>query len=159
MILVTSAYAPDSGIFSYYRYAPIVLYNIRYTTVAQWIAAELCRNFGAEQALETVMSNATRYTLAAITDTIPGYDPEYWQAICRDIAMVGTRAKYTQHASLQSALVATGTEPVVYACVDLLWGTGLMEFDSRIQNPQEWPGLHLFGSVLQQIRMELTANG
>jgi len=80
----------------------------------------------------------------------------YIRSVTGSMMRRGLRAKFQQNPELMEKLLATGNM-VLAECAprDKIWGIGLAEDDARIQDPQQWKGQNLLGTVLMEVRSDL----
>lgn len=87
---------------------------------------------------------------------VRGFDDDVWSGAREDIVLDGNRAKFGQNPGLAKRL--TSTEGTILAEAnprDQIWGIGLAEDDPRAQDPGQWRGLNLLGTILMEVRREL----
>ncbi|WP_319939330.1 NADAR family protein [Xenorhabdus littoralis] len=87
---------------------------------------------------------------------IGGFNQSIWDEYRLKIVIEGNLAKFSQNKSLAEFLLNTGDKILVEASpVDRIWGIGLSEDASNIQNPLTWDGLNLLGFALMAVREKL----
>lgn len=150
--------ASSKACFSQWFPSPFAVDGVRYATAEHWMMAAKARLFGDAEALATVLSNDDPAAAKKAGRGVRGYDEARWSACRFDLVVAGNRAKFSQHAALESFLLSTGDQVLVEASpVDAVWGIGLAAGDPRAHDPAQWAGLNLLGFALMDVRAELGA--
>lgn len=67
--------------------------------------------------------------------------------------MSGNQAKFLQNKELNEFLCNTGDQVLVEASPhDKIWGIGMEQSHSSVENPTKWRGLNLLGFALMVVR-------
>jgi ribA/ribD-fused uncharacterized protein len=94
----------------------------------------------------------------ALGRKVKGFDDAAWKRAREGIVRAGNHAKFTQNAELRELLLATrGTTLVEASPYDKIWGIGLAASDPRAQDPAQWRGQNLLGTILTALRDDLIA--
>ena len=89
---------------------------------------------------------------------IRGFNQQAWNDQAKSLCGPGLEAKFTQNEWLRKLLVSTGTDILVEACHDKVWGSGkpLFHLDCTDQNKWSTPGQPgILGELLMSIRNTL----
>jgi len=87
---------------------------------------------------------------------VRGFDPEKWNAECKDIMVPGLVSKFTQDSYSLTTLLDTGDSIIAEASpTDKIWGIGLSENDPKALDPKNWQGTNWLGEVLMRTRDEI----
>lgn len=120
-----------------------------------WRKAKL---FGAPNVAERILLAQTAKDCKALgrSHDIP-FNHEIWEANREQVYYEVLCDKF-RTPKLKSLLLGTGDKKIVEASpYDKIWGCGLAENDSRIENESLWPkgALNLLGKVLMRVRETL----
>jgi len=90
---------------------------------------------------------------------VKNFDPNKWDSHKYEIVLQGNTLKFSQNDKLKDFLIGTGETIIVEASpVDKIWGIGMAESNTKINNPQYWKGENLLGFALMETRDFLIAN-
>ncbi|MBO9713013.1 NADAR family protein [Sphingomonas sp.] len=147
-----------SGPFSQWHRSPFQLDGVLYNTAEQYMMAGKARLFGDEEMLARILAAEEPRDQKALGRRVRGFDGERWNATARDIVLVGSRAKFTQHRDLLQLLLRTeGTTLVEASPLDAIWGIGMAEDDPDARDRTKWRGTNWLGEVLTRLRDTLLA--
>lgn len=95
-------------------------------------------------------------TIKKLGRQVSNYDDAVWSRLRGPMMRRGLRAKFQQNPDFMEKLLATGNM-VLAECAprDMIWGIGLAVDDIGIQDPLQWKGMNLLGSVLMEVRSDL----
>ncbi len=113
-----------------------------------------------EIADKILMSNYNPKEVKRLGRQVKNYNDKEWDAVRASVMRTGLRLKFTQNEALKELLLSTGDKILVEASpYDRIWGAGIRENDSRISDPEKWPGKNLLGQLLMELREELRKEG
>lgn len=115
--------------------------------------AALFRDYGV---FFKILDTHDQSTIKKLGKQVSNYDDAVWSRLRGPMMRRGLRAKFQQNPELMEKLLATGNM-VLAECAprDKIWGIGLTVDDARIQDPQQWKGQNLLGTVLMEVRSDL----
>ncbi len=127
-----------------------------FTCAEQYMMYEKARLFGDEAMAGRILEATMPFDHKRMGQQVQGFDEDLWETHRMDIVLSGNRAKFGQNDGLAKKL--TRTDGSILAETnprDGIWGIGLSENDPRVQDPAQWNGLNLLGSILMEVRREL----
>ncbi|MDX7999297.1 NADAR family protein [Xenorhabdus sp. Reich] len=130
--------------------------GIAYASAEHYMMAEKARLFNDIGSMEKIINAKNPGAAKAFGREICGFNQSIWDECRLKIVIEGNLAKFSQNKSLAEFLLNTGDKILVEASpVDRIWGIGLSEDASNIQNPLTWDGLNLLGFALMAVREKL----
>lgn len=151
-------YAPDqeNGYLSNWYSCSFKYGRYTYSSAEQFMMAQkaaLFRDFGV---FFKILDTHDQSTIKKLGKQVSNYDDAVWSRLRGPMMRRGLRAKFQQNPELMEKLLATGNM-VLAECAprDKIWGIGLAVDDARIQDPQQWKGQNLLGTVLMEVRSDL----
>ena len=118
--------------------------------------AEKARLFGDKQILSKILTANSPGLAKSLGRQVNGFIPHIWDEHCFNIAINGNYAKFLQNSKLTDFILSTKQRILVEASpVDKIWGIGLSQDDSNIENPLMWRGKNLLGFALMNVRQQL----
>ncbi len=148
------------GPFSQWARSSFVVDGIGYGTAEQFMMAQKALLFEDREIFKKILATKNPAEQKALGRQIRGFNKEKWEAVCKDIVYKGNYAKFTQNKSFYNSLMETiGTELVEASPVDKIWGIGLGETDSRIQDKSQWQGTNWLGEIVTKVREDLIKEG
>ena len=146
----------DKSCFSQWYPAAFEVGEHRYATAEHYMMAQKALLFGDEAVFERVLQAAHLKEVKALGRQVRHYQQDVWEAQRFAIVKAANLAKFSQHADLQTFLLATGKQVLVEASpVDKIWGIGWAADHAHATQPQKWQGLNLLGFALMQVRAQL----
>lgn len=151
-------YAPnrENGYMSNWYSCSFKYGRYTYSSAEQFMMAQkaaLFRDFGV---FRKILNTHDQSTIKKLGKQVSNYDDAVWNRLRGPMMRRGLRAKFQQNPELMEKLLATG-KMVLAECAprDKIWGIGLAVDDARIQDPQQWNGQNLLGTVLMEVRSDL----
>lgn len=145
-------------ILSQWFLAPFTVDNIEYKTSEHWMMANKARLFGDHAVLQKIISADKPGEAKDLGRQIKNFDQLAWDQQKYEIVKSGNVHKFNQNQKLKEYLINTGDRVLVEASpVDTIWGIGLAQDSSKIENPHTWRGLNLLGFSLMETRDHLKA--
>jgi ribA/ribD-fused uncharacterized protein len=87
---------------------------------------------------------------------VRNFNATLWDNVKYSVVLSGNFYKFTQNDEMSKILLSTGDKIIVEASpLDKIWGVGLSEENSIIENPNYWKGKNLLGFALMEVRDEL----
>jgi len=130
--------------------------GISYNCAEQYMMYRKALLFNDTMSAERIMNAKHPRQQKKIGRGVEGYNDEKWNPVREQIVYDGNYSKFTQNRNLYEALIGTRETILVEASPhDCIWGVGLSEDDSRIQNPRLWQGKNLLGKILTRVREDL----
>jgi ribA/ribD-fused uncharacterized protein len=133
--------------------SPMVIENVRYNCVEQFMMAEKARLFSDFNCLRAIMAAPNPKNQKALGRKIRGFNDVEWEKVRYSIVLKGTLEKYKQNAELQQCLLETG-DAVFVECspYDGIWGIKMGREHPDVTNPSKWNGLNLLGKAITEAR-------
>lgn len=142
--------------FSQWYDSPFKVNGIQYLTAEHYMMHAKALLFNDNLAAQRVLSAKTPGEAKAIGREINHFDEQTWVAQRFNIVVEGNVAKFSSNAELSTFLLGTGDSVLVEASpVDKIWGIGLAQDCSYIEDPSKWKGLNLLGYALMEVRKRL----
>ena len=130
--------------------------GIVYKTAEHYMMAGKARLFNDAEILEKIVQTPTPNQVKALGRKVKNFDPKVWNEHKYEIVKQGNLLKFSQNNKYKDFLLSTGDKILVEASpYDTIWGIGMLETDSRAENPLLWNGENLLGFALMEVRDEL----
>lgn len=151
-------YAPDqeNGYLSNWYSCSFKYGRYTYSSAEQFMMAQKAALFRDYGVFFKILDTDDQSAIKKLGKQVSNYDDAVWNRLRGPMMRRGLRAKFQQNPGLMEKLLATGNM-VLAECAprDKIWGIGLAVDDRRIQDPQQWKGQNLLGTVLMQVRSDL----
>lgn len=151
-------YAPDqeNGYLSNWYPCSFKYGRYTYSSAEQFMMAQKAALFRDYGVFFKILDTHDQSTIKKLGKQVSNYDDAVWSCLRGPMMRRGLRAKFQQNPELMEKLLATGNM-VLAECAprDKIWGIGLAVDDARIQDPQQWKGQNLLGTVLMEVRSDL----
>lgn len=130
--------------------------GIVYKTAEHYMMAGKARLFNDAEILGKILQASTPNQVKALGRKVKNFDPNVWNEHKYEIVKQGNLLKFSQNNKYKDFLLSTGDKILVEASpYDTIWGIGMLETDSRAENPLLWDGKNLLGFALMEVRDEL----
>lgn len=130
--------------------------GIIYKTAEHYMMAGKARLFNDTETLEEILQAATPNQVKSLGRKVKNFDPKIWDEHKYEIVRKGNLLKFSQNKKFKDFLLSTNDKILVEASpYDKIWGIGMLETDSRAENPLLWNGENLLGFALMEVRDEL----
>jgi len=130
--------------------------GIIYKTAEHYMMAGKARLCNDAEAEEQILMADTPNQTKNLGRKVKNFDPKLWDEHKYQIVTQGNLLKFTQNQKFKDFLLSTGEKVLVEASpYDKIWGIGMLETDSRAENPLMWNGENLLGFALMEVRDEL----
>jgi len=140
-------------IFSQWFSAPFTVDGIEFKTSEHWMMANKASLFGDNDLYEKIINALKPGEVKELGRQIRNFDELTWNEHRYEIVKTGNVHKFQQNNKLKEYLSGTGDRVLVEASpVDNIWGIGLSQDSSNINNPNTWKGLNLLGFALMETR-------
>jgi ribA/ribD-fused uncharacterized protein len=131
--------------------------GIDYPTAEHWMMAEKARIFGDHKTENEIIKSSDAFAAKELGKKVRNYRESVWRSKRTDVVIKGNILKFSQNEKLKDFLINTGDSILVEASpYDYIWGVGLKETQSVINNPYMWKGLNLLGFSLMEVRDKIT---
>lgn len=139
--------------------APMIVDNVYYNCMEQYIMAEKARLFHDYDIEARIMAEYSQMTIKKLGRQVAGYVDSEWKAVRQQVSVKGNIAKFSQNNALGEYLLSTGDKIIVEASPkDTIWGIGLAEDSADAINPRRWRGENILGFALMEVREYLRDN-
>ncbi|GEN68710.1 NADAR family protein [Chryseobacterium rhizosphaerae] len=130
--------------------------GIVYNTAEHYMMAGKARLFNDPETLEKILQASTPNQVKSLGRKVKNFDPKLWDEYKYEIVKQGNLLKFSQNQKYKDFLLSTNNKILVEASpYDTIWGIGMLETDSRAENPLLWNGENLLGFALMEVRDEL----
>lgn len=130
--------------------------GITYKTAEHYMMAGKARLFNDPETLEKILQAPSPNQVKSLGRKVKNFDPKLWNEHKYEIVKQGNLLKFSQNKKYKDFLLSTGDKILVEASpYDTIWGIGMLETDSRAENPLLWNGENLLGFALMEVRDEL----
>lgn len=144
------------GPLSQWHRAYFSLDGQEFNCTEQYMMYAKARLFGDDAMMGRIIEATKPVDHKRMGQQVRGFDQDLWEIHRVDIVLTGNRAKFGQNDGLAKKLIRTDGSILAEANPrDGIWGIGLAEDDQRVQDPTQWPGLNLLGSILMEVRREV----
>ncbi len=155
--------SPDGSItkscFSQWWLQSFEVDKIVYKTAEHWMMAEKARLFNDQEIWETIIHAKSPAEAKKLGRMVPNFDAVIWDQHKYEIVVKGNQYKFEQDPELRSFLINTKNRILVEASPrDRIWGIGMGNNHSDINNPEKWRGSNLLGYALMEVRDLITDN-
>lgn len=145
-----------NGPFSNWYPSKFKIDEIEFKNVEQYMMYMKAVVFDDKYNAKLILDSSNPAVIKALGRQVQGYKDDVWSAIRFDIVLEGCYAKFTQNPELKQTLLDTGNTKLVEASpYDKIWGIGLGENASGVEDEKNWKGLNLLGQVLNQVKKEI----
>lgn len=145
--------AVTASCFSQWYEAEFVVEGQRYPTAEHFMMAEKAALFDDQEIRAQVLLAPTPNAAKALGRKVHGFNDQLWLHHRYDIVVRANQAKFSQNPELNEYLMRTGSRVIVEASpVDDIWGIGLAQDHTDVNDPNLWKGLNLLGFALMQVR-------
>ncbi|KAB1231747.1 NADAR family protein [Chryseobacterium viscerum] len=130
--------------------------GIVYKTAEHYMMAGKARLFNDAEMEKEILKAATPNQAKALGRKVKNFDPTIWDKHKYEMVTQGNLLKFSQNQGFKDFLLSTGDKILVEASpYDRIWGIGMLETDTRAQNPLLWNGENLLGFALMEVRDKL----
>lgn len=127
--------------------------GIIYKTAEHYMMANKAKLFYDEEILNKVLNSETPNEAKNLGRKVENFNSKIWDHHKYDIVKQANILKFSQNQDLKEFLLSTENKILVEASpYDTIWGIGMLETDSNIQNPSLWNGENLLGFALMEVR-------
>jgi ribA/ribD-fused uncharacterized protein len=151
----SSKHGEEVGKFVFSQWYPssFVVDGVEYKTAEHWMMAQKAFLFDDVEIAGRILRADKPGEVKELGRQIRGFDEVVWSEWRYDIVRTGNIHKFNQDSRLRDYLVGTADRILVEASpVDQIWGIGLNQDFSMIDNPYTWNGLNLLGFALMEVR-------
>ena len=142
--------------FSQWHRAPMTVNLIEYNCAEQYMMHQKAILFKDYTTAKLIMSADYAGTQKKLGRAVSNFNQKVWDRNCLSIVYRGNLAKFSQNDELKKLLLSYGDRFFVEVSqYDAVWGIGLNEYSTSIDNPADWQGTNLLGTVLTMVRNEL----
>lgn len=130
--------------------------GIVYKTAEHYMMAGKAKLFNDEEILVKILEASSPNQAKSLGRKVKNFDPKSWDEHKYDIVKQGNLLKFSQNEKFKEFLLSTNDKILVEASpYDKIWGIGMLETDTRAENPLLWNGENLLGFALMEVRDEL----
>jgi ribA/ribD-fused uncharacterized protein len=124
-----------------------------YATAEHWMMAQKALLFSDDDIFKQIINSTDPKDVKALGRKIKGFDNDIWDKNKYEIVKQGNIYKFSQNQALAYYLLQTGDAIIVEASpVDPIWGIGMAQNHSDIDNVLAWRGENLLGFALMETR-------
>ncbi|MPS63779.1 MAG: DUF1768 domain-containing protein [Chryseobacterium sp.] len=130
--------------------------GIVYITAEHYMMAGKAKLFNDEEILGKILEANSPNQAKSLGRKVKNFDPKIWDEHKYEIVKQGNLLKFSQNEKFKEFLLSTNDKILVEASpYDKIWGIGMLETDTRAENPLLWNGENLLGFALMEVRDEL----
>jgi len=127
--------------------------GISYKTAEHYMMAGKAKLFNDEEILEKILNAGSPNQAKSLGRKVKNFDAKIWDDHKYEIVKQGNLLKFSQNEKFKEFLLSTNNKILVEASpYDKIWGIGMLESDSRAENPLLWNGENLLGFALMEVR-------
>ncbi|WP_288057300.1 NADAR family protein [Xylanibacter rodentium] len=139
--------------FSQWFPACFVVDDVEYNCAEQYMMAEKARVFDDDDIRMRILASNDPKEIKALGRMVKNFDVETWNSVAPSIVVKGNLHKFGQNTELCRFILDTGNKVLVEASpYDTIWGIGMKEAESGIENPCNWKGTNFLGFALMEVR-------
>lgn len=140
-------------VFSQWWESPFTVAGITYKTAEHWMMAQKALLFNDQKSFDKIIACKKPAEAKTLGRQILGYNEELWSENKFNIARDGNIHKFNQNHALGEYLLTTNDCVIVEASpVDVIWGIGLAQDNTKVDDIYSWRGENLLGFVLMEVR-------
>jgi ribA/ribD-fused uncharacterized protein len=148
--------ALSPGCFSQWQRSYFVADNNRYNCAEQYMMGRKALIFNDLETFDKIVSANHPKQIKSLGREVRNFNATLWDNVKYSVVLNGNFYKFTQNDEMLKILISTGDKIIVEASpLDKIWGVGLSEENSIIENPNDWKGKNLLGFALMEVRDEL----
>ncbi|MGI9653045.1 NADAR family protein [Chryseobacterium sp. RLHN22] len=130
--------------------------GIVYKTAEHYMMAGKAKLFNDEEILGKILEASSPNQAKSLGRKVKNFDSKIWDEHKYEIVKQGNLLKFSQNEKFKEFLLSTNDKILVEASpYDKIWGIGMLETDTRAENPLLWNGENLLGFALMEARDEL----
>lgn len=127
-----------------------------YKTAEHYMMAGKAKLFNDHEILQEVLKSETPNQAKSLGRKVKNFDPKLWDEHKYEIVKRANLLKFSQNPKFENFLLSTDDKILVEASpYDKIWGIGMLETDTRANDPKLWDGENLLGFALMEVRDEL----
>jgi len=127
--------------------------GIEYKTAEHYMMAGKAKLFNDDKILEEILKSETPNQAKSLGRKVKNFDSKIWDEQKYEIVKRANFLKFSQNQKFKDFLLSTNNKILVEASpYDTVWGIGMLETDSKAQNPSFWNGENLLGFALMEVR-------
>lgn len=133
--------------------------DLHFTSSEQYFMWLKATYFDDYETADKILEAKTPKEAKALGRQVKEFEEEEWAKIREDAMYNAVYAKFSQNENLKAFLLADefkGKKFVEGNPYDKIWSVGLDWRDPRIGDEENWLGLNLLGTVLENVREELS---
>ncbi|MBL4865458.1 MAG: NADAR family protein [Pseudomonadales bacterium] len=128
----------------------------QFITTEHYMMYHKAKLFEDKKVGEKVLGASSPGEAKALGREVRGFNQELWNEKRFEIVVNANLDKFSQNPDLRDFLLNTGNRVLVEASpLDKIWGVGLAQDNTAIENPNTWEGLNLLGFALMEVRDRL----
>lgn len=136
--------------------SPMMIDNVRYTCVEQYMMSCKARLFGDHATLKQIMATTVPKEQKGFGRSVVNFNEKVWLEVAFDVVLRGTIEKYRQNPSLLIKLEQLGDVEFVEASpIDKVWGIGLGVDDPDAADKSKWLGQNLLGKAIDAAKEKI----
>jgi ribA/ribD-fused uncharacterized protein len=140
-------------IFSQWFYSPFTVDNVEYKTSEHWMMASKAKIFGDLEIFDKIITTEKPGEIKELGRQIKNFDQSKWDEVKYEVVKNGNVYKFNQNKKLKDYLLSTGDRVIVEASpTDSIWGIGLSQDATHVDNPHTWKGQNLLGFAIMETR-------
>ena len=137
--------------------SPFSLDGTSYSSAEQCIMHQKALMFNDNLTASRIMASNDPGNQKSLGNNVNGFNRASWNNHSHDIVKRTMTAKFTQNPKLTDILKASGDKILVEASPhDKYWGAGLRHDDPMIKSSKNWPGKNVMGSLLSELRSDIS---
>jgi ribA/ribD-fused uncharacterized protein len=127
--------------------------GIEYKTAEHYMMAGKAKLFNDNITLEEILKSDSPNQAKNLGRKVKNFDPKLWNEHKYEIVKQGNFLKFSQNEKFKEFLLSTNDKILVEASpYDTIWGIGMLETDTKAQEPSLWNGENLLGFALMEVR-------
>lgn len=139
--------------------SPMLIDDVQYNCVEQYMMAEKARTFGDESIRQKILASPSPKAQKEFGRKVRGYVEETWVDVRYSVVLRATVEKYRQNPELLRLLLAVPDDVrfVEASPYDRIWGIGMDRENPDATHPEKWLGQNLLGKAIDEARALLRA--
>lgn len=145
------------GIYSNWHPCSFTIYGCKFNCAEQAMMYAKAMAFKDLETGRKILAEKSPKAQKALGRQVKNFVPDVWDQICQDIVSAIVYEKFRQNPALLARLMEDGKGRcfVEASPYDKIWGIGMLEEESGVDDPANWKGTNYLGKCLNAAYFKL----